>query len=443
MINYRCLSVRKVPQKSSLWWLSGCRHLILTLGVVATFTCAVNTNAVAAALPQGMVTAWGANFNGQTNVPDKLEDVTMVAAGLFHSIALKADGTVVAWGDNSYQQTVIPAGLKDVKAIAAGGGHSLALRNDGTVEAWGANGSGQRDIPAGLKDVIAIAAGNSHSLALKSNGTVIGWGSDFYGQGTVPEGLTDVIAIAAGRNHSMALKKNGTVMAWGDDIDNQRTVPDGLEDVTAIAAGSFHSLALKTNGIVVAWGSNNFGERTVPAAALTGVKAIAAGGASSLALKTDGTIVEWGSNFFGLRVAPVGLTRVTAIAAGSFHSLAATLTYSFSGFLPPVNNPDVVNLGKVGRTYPIKWQLKDADGNFLTSLTAIKSVTFKPVQCGAFTSIQAGALEAETSGKSGLSYDDTSNQYQYNWATPSAGCYVLFLSLDTGQVRQAYFNFRN
>lgn len=404
MVNYRRLFIRKAPRVLGLWWSFGCQHLILVLCVVAAFTCAVTTNAVAAALSQGMVTAWGSNDYGQSTVPDRLEDVTMIAAGNNHSLALKADGTVVAWGNDNFGQTVIPAGLKDVKAIAAGGGYNLALRTDGTVVAWGSNKYGQRNIP---------------------------------------DGLTDVKAIAAGRNHSIALKTNGTVVAWGDDIDGQSTVPDGLEDVAAIAAGSFHSLALKSNGMVVAWGSNNSGERTVPAAALMGVKAIAAGGASSLALKTDGTIVEWGSNLFGARVVPGGLTRVIAIAAGSFHSLAATLTYTFSGFLPPVNNPDVVNLGKVGRTYPIKWQLKDADGNFVTSLAAIKSITFKPVQCGAFTSAQAGALEAETSGRSGLGYDDISNQYQYNWATPSAGCYVLFLSLDTGQVRQAYFNFRN
>jgi hypothetical protein len=443
MIDYSRLSFQKAPRKSGLWWSLGCRHVISVLCVVVTFTCAVTTNAVAAALPQGMVTAWGYNFNGQSTVPDRLEDVTAISAGTFHSLALKADGTVVAWGDNSFGQTVIPAELKDVKAIAAGGSHNLALTTNGTVVAWGSNNYGQRTVPDGLENVVAIAAGTFHSLALTTNGEVVAWGDNFYGQRTIPDGLKDVKAIAAGRNHSMALKTNGTVVAWGDDIDSQSTVPDGLEDVKAIAAGSFHSLALKTNGMVVAWGANTSEVRTVPAAALMGVKAIAAGSATSLALKTDGTIVEWGNNLFGLRIVPGGLTRVVAIAAGSFHSLASTLTYTVSGFLPPVNNPDVVNLGKAGRTYPIKWQLKDADGNFITSLAAIKSITFKPIQCGAFTSVQADALEAETNGKSGLSYDDISNHYRYNWATPSAGCYVLFLSLDTGQVRHAYFNFRN
>jgi hypothetical protein len=166
-----------------------------------------------------------------------------------------------------------------------------------------------------------------------------------------------------------------------------------------------------------------------------------------MALKSDGKVVSWGIIPNGTIPFPTDLSNVTAISAGSYHGLAANLTsaptYTFSGFQPPVNNPDVVNLGKAGRTYPVRWQLKDAAGNFVSSLAAIKSITFKPVQCGAFTSVQADALEAETSGNSGLAYDAISNQYRYNWATPSAGCYVLFLSFDTGQVQQAYFNLRN
>ena len=35
------------------------------------------------------------------------------------------------------------SGLSDVTAIAGGGSHSLALKNDGTVMAWGANQNGQ------------------------------------------------------------------------------------------------------------------------------------------------------------------------------------------------------------------------------------------------------------------------------------------------------------
>ena len=40
------------------------------------------------------------------------------------------------WGDNSEGQATVPAGLSGVTAIAAGGFHSLALKSDGTVVGW-------------------------------------------------------------------------------------------------------------------------------------------------------------------------------------------------------------------------------------------------------------------------------------------------------------------
>ena len=44
---------------------------------------------------------------------------------------------MVAWGDNDYGQCNVPAGLSGVVAVAAGAYHSLALKADGTVVAWG------------------------------------------------------------------------------------------------------------------------------------------------------------------------------------------------------------------------------------------------------------------------------------------------------------------
>src|SRR5205085_9924528 len=40
-----------------------------------------------------------------------------IAAGEFHSLALKRDGTVVAWGDDRYGQADVPSGLSGVTAI--------------------------------------------------------------------------------------------------------------------------------------------------------------------------------------------------------------------------------------------------------------------------------------------------------------------------------------
>jgi hypothetical protein len=261
------------------------------------------------------VVAWGDDTSGQATVPAGLSNVTALAAGAGHSLALKSDGTVVVWGDNSFGQTDVPAGLSNVAAVAAGGLHSLALKTNGTVVAWGYNHVGQTNIPAGLSNVTAVAAGGYHSLALKSDGTVVAWGENYSGQTNVPAGLSNVAAVAAGGNHSLAVKTDGTVVAWGWDIYGQTDVPAGLSNVTAVAAGIDHSLALRSDGTVVAWGNNSPGLTNVPAG-LSNVVVVASGSGHSLALKSDGTVVAWGYSANGQTNVPAGLGTVLAIAQG-------------------------------------------------------------------------------------------------------------------------------
>jgi hypothetical protein len=56
-----------------------------------------------------------------------LSNVVAIAAGDFHTLALRADGSVIGWGDDSYGQTNVPSTLINVVAIASGNYHGLAL----------------------------------------------------------------------------------------------------------------------------------------------------------------------------------------------------------------------------------------------------------------------------------------------------------------------------
>jgi alpha-tubulin suppressor-like RCC1 family protein len=273
-----------------------------------------------------------------------------IAAGEYHSLALKNDGTVWAWGDNRYDQlgngTTIYSSDVPVQVVTSAGGpaltgctkiaggpfHSLALKDDGTVWAWGYNSNGQlgngtktdSNLPVqvvtsvggpALTGITAIAGGGDHSLALKNDGTVWAWGGNYYGElgnGTntdsnVPvqvSGLTGITAIAGGGGGSLALKNDGTVWAWGYNHQGQ-----------------------------LGNGTNTNSNVPVQVAGLSGITKIAGGGSHSLALKNDGTVWAWGYNYYGqlgngtntdsnVPIQVSGLTGVTAIAGGDYHSLA-------------------------------------------------------------------------------------------------------------------------
>ena len=263
----------------------------------------------------GSLVCWGGNWNSQANVPAG-NDFVAVAAGSFHSLAVRADGSLVSW--DRYGQTNGPAG--NFMAVAARIGHSLAVRADGSLVGWGSNRYGETNVPAG-NDFVAVAAGNHHSLALRADGSLVGWGYNVYGQTNVPAG-NDFVAVAAGFFHSLALRANGSLVGWGRNEVGQTNVPAG-NDFVAVSAGYYHNVALRADGSLAGWGWNGYGQTNVPAG--NDFVTIAAGGYHNLAVRADGSLVGWGSNMYGGTNVPAGNAFV-AVAAGFDHSLVIATT---------------------------------------------------------------------------------------------------------------------
>ena len=133
--------------------------------------------------------------------------------------------------------------------------------------------------------------------------------------------------------------------------------------------------------------------------------------------------------------------------AGNAQGAAVSRTFvapmAFGGLLSPVDAPPVVNTGNAGRTYPVKFQLKDAKAAFISSLKAVGSVTSASVSCSAFSSVTDALPTTTTTSTAGLQYDPAANQYVYTWKTPSAaGCYVLKVALLDGSSYFADFKLK-
>lgn len=405
------------------------------------------TAATGQTLGPGQMKGWGYGGDGQTQLPTvllSLDDISAIAASYDYTAALRNNGTIVVWGRRallvaSAQQLV------DITAIAASKNFLMALRRNGTVAF---SGSFSQDGPFGegfLTDVIAIAASETHAMALKRDGKVIDWRVSDGSLIEVPAGLPVVTAIAAGEPHSLALLDNGSVSSWGHNGDSALDVPFSVDKFVAITAAYRASYALRMNGSVAAWGVNTKGLLD-GVTALTDIKALSAGRLHVLAVNGNDEVQAWGDTTDEKSNVPLDLKNVKAVATGPLNSFALNPApllkrYTFSGFQPPVDTAPVVNLGKAGRTYPVKWQLKDQDGNFVSALTAVKSVTLASVLCGTYNAEPGNAIEIETTGETMLRYNAGTNQFIYNWKTPrEPNCYKLFVTLDNNDVFTAKFN---
>jgi alpha-tubulin suppressor-like RCC1 family protein len=296
-----------------------------------------------------------------------------LAAGRYHSCAIKTDGTLWCAGWNYGQLglgTADCAGKKceftqefrgdtDWAALSAGAYFTLALKTGGTLWATGTNNNCQLGLGGRSgkicefnqigtdSDWAMVSGGGYHALAVKNDGRLYGWGYSTFGQ--VGDGTTAI------KCNPVEIQ-NGQVCT--DAADPTTCVEVPLPDIVYCSAGGYHSLAIDTTGDVWAWGWNRDGQlgidnesipshvtfvrkptRVVYAAVslpLVSASNVAAGWYHSTAVKTDGTLWTWGDNYSWCQLGLGQIDRADKrtpqqvgadvdwirVRAGFFHNLA-------------------------------------------------------------------------------------------------------------------------
>jgi hypothetical protein len=129
-----------------------------------------------------------------------------------------------------------------------------------------------------------------------------------------------------------------------------------------------------------------------------------------------------------------------SVSAGVPHQV----NYDFVGYFTPVENPPVTNIVQAGRAIPLKWESKDAAGNYILNLATVVSIQYTQVACTASDpAVVIDLVNADDTGQSELRL--TSTGYHFNWKTEKGfanKCYELRTKLNDESIHKAKFQFK-
>ena len=256
-------------------------------------------------------------------------DITFLAAGSDHAVAIDTENNFYFWGNtrlrqdqyesNSELNMALRRGDLEIKQLEAGNQFSIILDTAGNVYLWGNPSGNELDCrdkerieegedkePRQYQGNIEKVAVTDHSyIALLKDGTVAytGYEKDNALNTNLPVELTDgsvrVVDIASTSQNVAAIDENGKIWVWGVSTRGEKNVPEMESKPVKVYGGRFHYTALLENGDVVSWGDDMYGQASVPGSVEDAdIAAIYTGGNQNYAVTTEGKVLTWGLKGF-------------------------------------------------------------------------------------------------------------------------------------------------
>ena len=357
--------------------------------------------------------------------PDLVLDCSIGVVSPTHWAAyptdVNAQGTIVGYG--------LVLGVTSDGAACNGPVYPLRWRlgSPTTAEALPNPASDIWMYPAAINDAGTILANVNGRTALLTAYVSAG---DAWSPLPLPAAVDFAMAEALASNGAVLANGSGAngpaVIAWpAAGAAQVITVPSGWNSIN----GSGINSAGRVTGALVGeklvgtaaytWDAGDFSFLTVTGMSQTGATALS---------ETD-MIAGWTH-------APGASTQYAARWRPSY------LSYTFSGFFQPVDNPgttNVTNSAKAGSAIPVKFKL-GGDKGFVIFANGFP----KFLAGGCVPNAAVDAIETTTANAGGLSYDAGSETYTYVWKTDKAWaglCGTFKLGLKDGSTHDALFRF--
>jgi sugar lactone lactonase YvrE len=123
------------------------------------------------------------------------------------------------------------------------------------------------------------------------------------------------------------------------------------------------------------------------------------------------------------------------------NSFTVDSSFNFTGFLAPSSEPPTLNLVARGSLVPIRWQLPDGNGGFVTNTASFSSASVGSLTCGSAPVVPYGDTAG---GPAGITFDAATNSFVYNWQTTASwtGCRKLTIKLKDNSLHELRFKFQ-